>query len=96
MKESTNNKKLVLGGVLLILVLLTYTIFGDRGLLRVMELSAEKELITAQSNLIAEENRALALNNNALKNDMETIEKTARKELDLVRKDEIIYKFVEN
>ncbi|MDT8318497.1 MAG: septum formation initiator family protein [bacterium] len=82
-------------GILLAALFLAFTVFSDRGLLRVRKLSAERDAIAEAARLMEKQNKNLATEKNALKDDMDTIERAARENLDMTRSDEIIYKFVE-
>ena len=94
MNKSSFNKTLG-AGILLVALLVVYTFFSDRGLLKVGKLSAEKEAIADAARLMEEQNKDLASEKDALINDLDTIERAARENLDMTRSDEIIYKFVE-
>ena len=82
-------------GILLAALFMAFTVFSDRGLLRVSKLSSEKEAIAEAARLMEEQNKSLAREKDALINDLDTIERAARENLDMTRSDEIIYKFVE-
>ena len=82
-------------GILLAALFLAFTVFSDRGLLRVSRLSAEREAIAEAARLMEEQNKSLASERTALKNDLHTIERAARETLDMTHSDEMIYKFVE-
>jgi len=92
--KSSFNKTLG-AGILLVALLVVYTFFSDRGLLKVGKLSAENEAIVEATRLMKEQNKSLASEKDALENDLDTIERAARENLDMTRSDEIIYKFVE-
>jgi len=77
----------------LILAFLTFTIFGERGLLRIYHLNREKDLIQARTDQLRAENDQLKREIEALKTDRRYIESLARKDFGLVRKNEIIYQF---
>ena len=94
MNKSSFNKTIG-AGILLIALLVVYTFFSDRGLLKVGKLSAENEAIVEATRLMEEQNKSLASEKDALENDLDTIERAARENLDMTRSDEIIYKFVE-
>ena len=94
MNKSSFNKTLG-AGILLVALLIVYTFFSDRGLLKVGKLSAENEAIVEATRLMKEQNKSLASEKDALENDLDTIERAARENLDMTRSDEIIYKFVE-
>ena len=94
MNKSSFSKTVGLG-ILLAALFMAFTVFSDRGLLRVSKLSAEKEAIAEAARLMEEQNKGLASEKDALINDLDTIERAARENLDMTRSDEIIYKFVE-
>ena len=94
MNKPVLNKTVGLG-ILLAALFLAFTVFSDRGLLRVSRLSAEREAIAEAARLMEEQNKSLASERTALKNDLHTIERAARETLDMTHSDEMIYKFVE-
>ena len=87
--------RILWGGAAVIVLLLFYTLFSDRGLLKARELANERDAIIVATKALEEDNRRLTAKTTALKQDMRAIEKAARNELDLVREDEILYKFIE-
>ncbi len=94
MNKSAFSKTVGLG-ILLAALFMAFTVFSDRGLLRVSKLSSEKEAIAEAARLMEEQNKGLASEKDALENDLDTIERAARETLDMTHSDEIIYKFVE-
>jgi cell division protein FtsB len=76
-----------------ILLFLSFTIFGERGLLRIFHLNQEKEDLQKRSALIRAENEQLKREIEALKTDRRYLESLARKDFGLVRKNEVIYQF---
>jgi len=85
--------EVVWGGILIIALILAYTFFSERGLVKSRLLSAERDDIILKANSIEAENRILSAEIKSLQGDMKAIEKSARTELDLVREGEILYKF---
>ncbi len=79
------------GGV--ILFILYFTIFGERGLLRINHLTREKKQIEERVSALQAENDQLKREIEALKTDRRYLESIARKDFGLVRKNEIIYQF---
>lgn len=73
--------------------ILFFTIFGDKGLLRIHELRQDKEKIDARLNDTRQENENLKREIMALKGDRRYLESIARKDFGLVRSNEIIYQF---
>jgi cell division protein FtsB len=76
-----------------ILLFLSFTIFGERGLLRIFHLNQEKEELQKRAALIRAENDQLKREIEALKTDRRYLESLARKDFGLVRKNEVIYQF---
>ena len=78
------------GGILFILF---FTVFGERGLLRIYHLKEEKEEIQKRLEELKVENEKLKREIEALKTDRRYLESIARKDFGLVRQNEIIYQF---
>lgn len=76
-----------------IIIFLSFTVFGERGVLRIYRLSQEKEEIQRKAAQIKAENEQLKREIEALKSDRRYLESIARKEFGLVRPNEIIYQF---
>ena len=88
----TREKILLSFAILALGSMLFFVIFGENGL-------ADLNLLKQERNLLLEENRALEQKNIALyreihrlKNDLKYIESVARRELGMIRKDEVIFK----
>jgi cell division protein FtsB len=86
-------KRIYIISSVFILLFLSFTIFGERGLLRIYHLSQEKEDIQQRIVLVKAENDQLKREIEALKSDKRYIETIARKDFGLVRKNEVIYQF---
>lgn len=97
MKFFENKSVLVKLGFWLISILLVIylgrTVFGDYGLYELNRMSAELETLKAENARLEEENIALYRTINRLKDDPEYIEHIARQELQMIGKDEIVFKF---
>jgi cell division protein FtsB len=76
-----------------ILFILYFTVFGERGLLRIYHLAQEKETLQKRAIALQTENEQLKREIEALKTDRRYLESIARKDFGLVRKNEIIYQF---
>ena len=76
-----------------ILFIFFFTVFGDRGLLRIYHLNQEKEEIQKRLQDLKEENDKLRREIEALKTDRRYLESIARRDFGLVRQNEIIYQF---
>ena len=73
--------------------ILFFTVFGDKGLLRIYELKQDKGKIEARLTQARGENDKLKREIVALKSDRRYLESIARRELGLVRSNEVIYQF---
>ena len=78
------------GGILFILF---FTVFGERGLLRIYHLKKEKQEVQRHFEELKAENEKLKREIEALKSDRRYLESIARKDFGLVRRNEIIYQF---
>jgi cell division protein FtsB len=78
------------GGILFILF---FTVFGERGLLRIYHLNQEKQENHKRLEELKAENEKLKREIEALKTDRRYLESIARKDFGLVRPNEIIYQF---
>jgi cell division protein FtsB len=81
---------LILGG------LLTYTVFGKRGLLHLARVKEELRLLKEVNTQLEAENLALRKEIELLKTNPEYIEDLAREELGLVKENELIYQLKKN
>jgi cell division protein FtsB len=86
-------RKVPIWTVLLILLLCGFALFGDKGILRTFQSSREKEVLEKEIKRIEEANAALRDEIEALRSDRRYIEDIARRELGMVKQDEIIYQF---
>jgi cell division protein FtsB len=76
-----------------IVFILFFTVFGDKGLLRIYELKHDKARINTRLNDAKNENEKLKQDIAALKTDRRYLESIARKDFGLVRSNEVIYQF---
>ncbi len=76
-----------------IIFILFFTVFGERGLLRIYHLKQEKEDIQKRLEELKVENEKLKREIEALKTDRRYLESIARKDFGLVRPKEVIYQF---
>jgi cell division protein FtsL len=79
--------------LVLILMLLGLAVFGERGLLRALHALQQKEELQGEIRKLEETNAALQREIEALRRDQRYLERIARKELGLVREDELVYQF---
>lgn len=73
--------------------ILFFTVFGDKGLLRIFELNQDKSKIEARLAENRVDNEKLKYEIVALKSDRRYLESIARKDFGLVRSNEVIYQF---
>lgn len=73
--------------------ILFFTVFGDKGLLRIFELRQDMDRIQARLGDTRNENEKLKREIVALKSDRRYVESIARKDFGLVRSNETIYQF---
>ena len=85
--------RLYLISAAVILFVLFFTVFGERGLIRIYEISREKQEIARKSEELRTENERLKREVEALKSDRRYLESIARKDFGLVRQNEIVYQF---
>jgi cell division protein FtsB len=76
-----------------ILFILFFTIFGERGLLRIHHLQQEQQELQRRADVLQSENEKLKREIEALKTDRRYLESIARKDFGLVRPNEFIYQF---
>ncbi len=86
-------RRLYLIPAAVILFILFFTIFGERGLLRIYELNREKSELSVRGEALIQENERLKREIEALKTDRRYLESIARKDFGLVRPNEIVYQF---
>ena len=78
--------------IFFIFMIAYWTIFGDNGLLKLRKVEQESEQVKAASEKIKKENERLKKEIKLLLDDRKYLEKVAREDLGMTRKDEIIYK----
>lgn len=76
--------------------ILFFTVFGEKGLLRIYELKKDKFAIDVRLLKIKEENDKLKREVVALQSDRRYLESIARKDLGMVRSNEVVYQFPSN
>jgi len=91
--RQTFQKKIYLVPLGCVLFILFFTVFGDKGLLRIFELKQDRAKIENRLVEIRNENNILKREIVALKTDRRYIESIARKDFGLVRANEVIYQF---
>jgi cell division protein FtsB len=76
--------------------LLAWLGFGDHGLVHLYRKEMERQTYVDTIRQLAEENQTMLEEINRLRTDMDYVESVARKELNLIKENEIIYRFEKN
>lgn len=76
-----------------LLIIGFFTFFGEKGILHLIRIKKDLSHIEQENKMIEEENKRLSEEVRRLKNDKRYIEEIARKELGMVKEDEIVYQF---
>jgi len=79
--------------VTLVVLLLGFAFFGERGVLQVYKAYLQKTELEAKISNLEQSNAEMRKEIDALRNDLKTIESIARRELGMVRPDELVYQF---
>ena len=77
----------------LVALILGFALFGDRGILHMLQMSNQKAELAAKIGALEGQNEQLRIEISALKNDRGYIERIARTELGMVRDDELVFQF---
>jgi cell division protein FtsB len=88
-----NFSKLILAALLILTPLLGWLVFGERGLLHLYRAEMERQEYIEKIRQLTEQNQIMLREIENLRNNMEYIEHLARTELNMVKTNEIIYKF---
>ncbi|MBJ6800230.1 FtsB family cell division protein [Geomonas propionica] len=86
-------KRFFLVPAAVIIFILCFTVFGDRGLLRINHLHRDLDETQKRLNELKEENDQLKREIAALQSDRRYLESIARRDFGLVRGNEVIYQF---
>jgi len=87
------NKRVLITVLMLVLVMIFFTFFGEKGLLQVYRLRKELKEIERVNMELRQENERLRAEIGNLRTNKKYIEELARRELGLVKKGEIVYQF---
>jgi len=89
-RQSTLFGKLAL---LVVLLILGVALFGEKGVVRLVKLMREREHLAQEVQQLKQENDRLKHQIEALRSDQHYLEQLARKELGMVREDELVFQF---
>ncbi len=89
---STGNRNLISVWLLvIIIIMLGYAVFGDRGVLRILQAEKQQQQLEQQLEVIKQEQQRLREEIERLRNDKDYWEQLARTKLGMVREGELIY-----
>lgn len=86
-------KRLFLTPAAIIVFILYFTVFGDRGLLRINHLHRDRDEMQQRNLELKSENDKLKREITALQSDRRYLESIARRDFGFVRSNEVIYQF---
>ncbi|WP_432822267.1 FtsB family cell division protein [Trichloromonas sp.] len=78
---------------LIVLAVLAAAVFGEKGILCAVQSNQQKELLLQQVQALELANQGLRKEIDALRSDPRYLEAISRKELGMVREDELVYQF---
>lgn len=91
--EGKGRRRWAVVPLLLIVLLLGFALFGERGILRALQYRRQKEALELRLHEVELANEGLRREIEALRSDRRRIEALARKELGMVRDDELVYQY---
>jgi len=86
-------KRFYLTPAAVVIFILFFTVFGDRGLLRINHLHRDRDEMQKSLQSLKDENERLKREISALQTDRRYLESIARRDFGLVRSNEVIYQF---
>ncbi len=85
--------KIILVSICVTGLIVAWLGFGEQGLFQLYKREKERRALAEKIRTLAEENRALLDEIERLRTDMKYVESVIRKELSLIRENEVIYRF---
>jgi cell division protein FtsB len=79
----------------IILAVWFFTLFGEKGIVKIIQLRRERDRILADVNRIQEDNKRLQEEIRRLREDSRYLESVARRDLGLIKENEILFIFEE-
>lgn len=89
-----NKKILRVLGYAVLAVIAYFFLAGNAGLIHLIQAKIEKVKIEKEILQLEEENRKATAEIQALRSDLKSVERIAREELGLIKKGEVVYKFI--
>lgn len=78
----------------MVIVIAYFYLFGNTGIIHLVQSKYRQKSLEKSVTLMEEENRRATAEIQALRNDLKTVERLAREELGLIKKGEVVYKFI--
>lgn len=91
--SDTPPRRLPLVAAVLVLLLIGFALFGERGILRAMQAGRQKAALQEEVRKLEASNNELRQEIESLRSDRRYLEAIARKELGMVKDDELVYQF---
>jgi cell division protein FtsB len=91
--STPRGKGLILLLVGLILLVWYFSLFGEKGLIKIIQLRRERDRIVADVSRMEEENKKLQEEIKRLREDSRYLESVARRDLGLIKENEILFIF---
>lgn len=90
---SPPSRRIPLFPVILIAILLAIAVFGEKGILRAVQYNRQKQSLEEDIRKLEATSAELRREIEALRSDLRTIEGIARRDLGMVKEDELVYQF---
>lgn len=90
-ETSLRRKAATLGSIIALVALIVGALFGDRGLLHLLDQRHRAEALAQEIDALQAENASLVLEIAALRSDPRAIERVAREELGMLRPGETVF-----
>ena len=81
---------------ILVLIILGFTVFGDRGLIKLVSCQRQREALAVEASRLQQENQRLIVEIERLKGDDSYLEQLAREDLGMVKPGELVFQFTED
>ena len=89
----TKKRGLIILLIGLIVIVWYFIIFGEKGVIRIIQLEQERHRITREGSLIKKDNKKLKEEIRRLREDPKYLESVARRDLGLIKENEILFIF---
>lgn len=90
---SSSPRRVPLVPVVIVALLLALALFGDKGILRALQYNRQKQSLEEEVRKLEATSAELRREIEALRSDVRTLEGIARRDLGMVKEDELVYQF---